>query len=38
VPSLVFTVNDAERAVFLKRSGVAGIFTDFPTRMLKLRS
>jgi len=36
VPSLVFTINDAERAVFLKRSGVAGIFTDFPTRMFEL--
>jgi len=36
VPSLVFTVNDAERALFLKRSGVAGIFTDFPTQMLEL--
>ena len=38
VPSLVFTVNDAERALFLKRSGVAGIFTDFPTQMLELLS
>ena len=38
VPSLVFTVNDAERAAFLKRSGVAGIFTDFPTQMIELRS
>ncbi|MCP4769535.1 MAG: glycerophosphodiester phosphodiesterase [Gammaproteobacteria bacterium] len=36
VPSLVFTVNDAERALFLKRSGVAGIFTDFPSQMLEL--
>jgi glycerophosphoryl diester phosphodiesterase len=36
VPSLVFTVNDAKRAMFLKRSGVAGIFTDFPTHMLEL--
>jgi len=36
VPSLVFTVNDAERAQFLRRSGVAGIFTDFPTQMLEL--
>jgi glycerophosphoryl diester phosphodiesterase len=36
VPSLVFTVNDVERAAFLKRSGVAGIFTDFPSQMLEL--
>lgn len=36
VPSLVFTVNDAERALFLKRCGVAGIFTDIPSRMLEL--
>ena len=36
VPSLVFTVNDAARARFLKRSGVAGIFTDLPTQMLEL--
>ncbi|MCP4333268.1 MAG: glycerophosphodiester phosphodiesterase [Gammaproteobacteria bacterium] len=36
VPSLVFTVNDAERAAFLKRRGVAGIFTDFPSQMLEL--
>ncbi len=35
VPSLVFTVNDTARALFLKRSGVAGIFTDFPSRMLE---
>lgn len=35
VPSLVFTVNDAERAAFLKRIGVAGIFTDFPSQMLQ---
>jgi glycerophosphoryl diester phosphodiesterase len=35
VPSLVFTVNDAERAAFLKRNGVAGIFTDYPSRMLE---
>jgi glycerophosphoryl diester phosphodiesterase len=34
VPSLVFTVNDAERAAFLKSIGVAGIFTDFPSQML----
>jgi len=33
VPSLVFTVNDAERAVFLKHNGVAGIFTDIPSQM-----
>jgi glycerophosphoryl diester phosphodiesterase len=35
--AMVFTVNDLERAQFLKRNGVAGIFTDFPTRMLELR-
>jgi glycerophosphoryl diester phosphodiesterase len=35
VPSLVFTVNDAERAAFLMHSGVAGIFTDVPSLMLE---
>jgi glycerophosphoryl diester phosphodiesterase len=37
VASLVYTVNDPERAEFLRQNGVAGIFTDYPTQMLKLR-
>jgi len=36
VASLVFTVNDPARARFLRENGVAGIFTDLPTEMLKL--
>jgi glycerophosphoryl diester phosphodiesterase len=36
VASLVFTVNDPARAQFLKQNGVAGIFTDFPTEMLRV--
>jgi glycerophosphoryl diester phosphodiesterase len=31
--SLVYTVNDAERARFLRANGVAGIFTDEPSRL-----
>jgi len=38
VPSLVFAVNDAERARFLKQNGVAGIFTDLPSQMIELLS
>jgi len=37
VASMVFTVNDMERAEFLKQQGVAGIFTDIPTQMRALR-
>jgi glycerophosphoryl diester phosphodiesterase len=36
VPSFVFTVNDVERARFLKRQGVAGIFTDIPSKMTQI--
>ena len=36
VASLAFTVNDPARAQFLKQNGVAGIFTDFPTEMLRV--
>ena len=36
VPSYVFTVNDVERARLLKRRGVAGIFTDYPSKMVQL--
>ena len=36
VASMVFTVNDIERAEFLKQQGVAGIFTDIPTQMRAL--
>jgi glycerophosphoryl diester phosphodiesterase len=35
VASLVYTVNDPARARFLKANGVAGIFTDYPTQMLR---
>ena len=37
VASMVFTVNSAARAQFLKQHGVAGIFTDIPTQMRELR-
>lgn len=36
IPSLVFTVNDIERARELRRNGVAGIFTDFPSKMIQI--
>lgn len=36
VRSLVYTVNDGERALELKRRGVAGIFTDQLTRLRHL--
>lgn len=36
IPSLVFTVNDIERARELRRGGVAGIFTDFPSKMTQI--
>jgi len=35
VASIVYTVNDPARARLLRDSGVAGIFTDVPTEMLK---
>lgn len=35
IMSLVFTVNDAERARYLEARGVAGIFTDYPSEMLQ---
>jgi len=35
VASMVYTVNDPVRARFLRQNGVAGIFTDVPTAMLK---
>ena len=35
VPSLVFTVNDTARALFLKQNGVAGIITDHPSQMIE---
>lgn len=31
----VYTVNDAERATTLRAMGVAGVFSDFPDRLLK---
>lgn len=36
VPSLVFTVNDIECARELRAAGVAGIFTDYPSKMLQI--
>ena len=36
VPSLVFTVNDLHRAQELRQKGVAGIFTDFPSKMSEI--
>jgi glycerophosphoryl diester phosphodiesterase len=36
IPSLVFTVNDSERTLQLRQQGVAGIFTDFPTKMAQI--
>jgi len=36
VPSMVFTVNDAGRARFLRHNGIAGVITDLPTQMIKL--
>jgi glycerophosphoryl diester phosphodiesterase len=33
VPTMVFTVNDKDRARELKNAGVVGIFTDFPSTM-----
>ncbi len=33
IPSLVFTVNDCARAQQLKQLGVAGIFTDIPSKL-----
>ncbi len=35
IPSLVFTVNDVDRAIELDAFGVAGIFTDQPTIMMQ---
>ena len=36
IPSLVYTVNDAGRARYLRDNGVAGIFTDEPTRLSRV--
>lgn len=36
IPSLVFTVNEIERARELKSRGVAGIFTDHPAKMRQI--
>lgn len=36
VSSFVFTVNDSARAIQLKQQGIAGIFTDFPSRMIQV--
>ena len=37
VPSLVFTVNDIKRAQQLRQQGVAGIFTDIPSKMAQIK-
>ncbi|UCH41506.1 MAG: glycerophosphodiester phosphodiesterase [Gammaproteobacteria bacterium] len=36
IPSFVFTVNSVERAEVLRQHGVAGIFTDFPSKMIEI--
>jgi glycerophosphoryl diester phosphodiesterase len=36
VQSLVFTVNDVNRAQYLRQQGVGGIFTDIPTKMAQI--
>ena len=36
IPSLVFTVNDIGRARELRQLGVAGIFTDYPSKMTQI--
>ncbi len=36
--SLVYTVNDYEQAAALKAAGATGIFTDYPDRMVALKS
>lgn len=35
VASLVYTVNDPERARDLRQNGIAGVITDIPTEMLR---
>ena len=37
IPCLVFTVNDTDLATELDTRGVAGIFTDHPTQMMRFR-
>jgi len=36
IPSFVFTVNSSERAQELRQRGVAGIFTDYPSKMIQI--
>lgn len=36
IPSFVFTVNRVERARELRQGGVAGIFTDYPSKMIEI--
>jgi len=36
IPSLVFTVNDVVRARQLRAGGVAGIFTDYPSKLKQI--
>ena len=37
IPIFVYTVNSVERARFLKKAGIRGIFTDCPSSMLSTR-
>ncbi len=36
IKSLVFTVNNVERARELRQRGVAGVFTDLPTKFMRI--
>lgn len=36
IPSFVFTVNSSQRARELRQQGVAGIFTDYPSKMIQI--
>jgi glycerophosphoryl diester phosphodiesterase len=36
VQSLVFTVNDIKRVQQLRQQGIAGIFTDIPSKMAQI--
>jgi len=33
---MVFTVNDVDRALSLRNSGIDGIFTNYPSELLKI--
>ena len=36
IPSFVFTVNSSARALELRQRGCAGIFTDYPSKMIQI--